>query len=918
MVPKFGSFKPKTAPLPEKEKPESSPKGAPRGKEEEADLDRRERKSHRDDGDRKRRHRPRHELQRSRSPAEAAPVGKTRSKESPDEHGSRVAQETGRNELFFFDKKGDPLILRYGTNDRSRVPSYRRFGRGKLMGAARRFEIHQTGPKEEWSLREYRDIGSVFRDRRLMAQLARSSSRRIRRETDGTPRGDEDFIQLIPSRKRKREEEEEAEGGLLDQNRPDYRSIEGKAKPEDFVDSDSESDDDLEETTAASDRELSTVRSRSIQLSRRVRDHPEETDSWLELIRLQDDLLRESEDDRRVRTQDEIKGLAELKISLFEKALSNAPTALDRERLLLGLMCEGRKVWDEKTRAKRWLQISETEEASFKLWRARLNFELTSLSSFSYEGVRQFLIERMQLVKTKLLTATGDDVELLSRQAIYVFLRLTRFLSDSGFSELAVAAWQTLLEMTFSRPDTAGDPKTMISSFRDFWESEVPRIGEDGARGWAHFADAEDMAEPPDPKENQPAKLPETRDQYKAWATLEESSAGIARIPARTLDEGVENDPYRVVMFSDIEEFLLWLPSSIVPEATSQLQDSFLLFCRLPPAFASDEFVRLALDDPFITDCREAAEALQKDSTAEALAAESIDLSSKRPLFTAIGSRVAMSADILFSPSAWFHYLQASPRAEEQIDTAWMLSVTKHLVRVRGFGELAEYYLALEWVNEPASARKVSKALLKQYPSRIRLYNAYALIESANKNVEVSRKVLSSSAGQNLVSIPFEYALTWRGSDTNRSCVRKSSQTSENQLLWNSWAWVELEQGSRSIAMARLCQSVDKTLEENTGVSPSLLLKARTHFSSTRDFLLSSQDVQNSLHYAESLGLLEYLNTGAAEETSSSSQGDIAAALRSIEAFSQELTRRSLARTRYQEQLLQFASRLLYHHASHG
>lgn len=118
--------------------------------------------------------------------------------------------------------------------------------------------------------------------------------------------------------------------------------------------------------------------------------------------------------------------------------------------------------------------------------------------------------------------------------------------------------------------------------------------------------------------------------------------------------------------------------------------------------------------------------------------------------------------------------------------------------------------------------------------------------------------------------------------------------------------------------MARLCQSVDKTLEENTGVSPSLLLKARTHFSSTRDFLLSSQDVQNSLHYAESLGLLEYLNTGVAEETSSSSQGDIAAALRSIEAFSQELTRRSLARTRYQEQLLQFASRLLYHHASHG
>ncbi len=71
--------------------------------------------------------------------------------------------------------------------------------------------------------------------------------------------------------------------------------------------------------------------------------------------------------------------------------------------------------------------------------------------------------------------------------------------------------------------------------------------------------------------------------------------------PARTMDEVVEDDPYRVIMFSDIEGFLITLPTQ-ADDLRKLCIDAFLLFCRLPPIatlgsntsrkWASDAFVR--------------------------------------------------------------------------------------------------------------------------------------------------------------------------------------------------------------------------------------------------------------------------------------------------------------------------------------
>lgn len=97
-----------------------------------------------------------------------------------------------------------------------------------------------------------------------------------------------------------------------------------------------------------------------------------------------------------------------------------------------------------------------------------------------------------------------------------------------------------------------------------------------------------------------------------------------------------------------------------------------------------------------------------------------------------------------------------------------------------------------------------------------------------------------------------------------------------------------------------------------------MLLKAKSLFSSTRDYSLSSQQLETATQYAESLMLLEYLAAEAGSEPASEAQGNITAALSSIQDFSRELESRNLSNSPHHERFLQIAARLLYYHARHG
>ena len=716
----------------------------------------------------------------------------------------------------------------------------------------------------------------------------------------------DDFIVLEPFKKRRRGDEEP---NVV----RDYRSIFGKHGSSD---SDSESDDDMSQSDDEAP-EMTTTKKRSIELSRRVRAEPTDVSSWLELINLQDDLFRENQGEKlaaaaHLRTEAESRGLAELKVSLYEEALSHATEPLEREVLVDGMMREGTRAWSPKTQSKRWDDVSEKYPGSFSLWRSRLDYEFGKVAACTYEDVRDFIVKKLRQLRGKLseACASEDDpsgLTVLCGQLIYVFLRLTRFLQDAGYLELAVATWQATLEMTFCRPRSLPEKEEdILAEFSDFWETEVPRIGEEEAKGWSYFAeDANGATQETRPKPKPLSEIPQTKDMFKAWAAAEKQAVAASRMPAFTMDEDAQDDPFRVVMFSDIKEFLVWLPNKALATARAHLQDAFLLFCGLPTAQLSDGLIDAANDDPFVAVRSEAFET----SISQAESGRTLE-ERKTPEFGHQGGRMAISLDVLFPGNSWFRYLDKWEKSqpESRVDPAWVLATLKHLVLRRGIAELAQYYLALEWVNEPARARKVAKSLLKTYSTDAGLYSAYALIESANQNVDMAEKVLSSATS--LVCIA-------HASDHTALTESQVTETTNSQFLWNTWTWIYLDRGKTEAALIRLCSSIDRTL--TTPPSPAVILKARSHFASTRDYALSSQNLDISIHHAHSLALLEYLTSpDPSNPTYSPSQGSLPAAFSTITTLSTDLLSRNLPSTRHHDLLLQLSARLILHYATHG
>jgi len=897
-VPKFGSFKPKEQVTVDEEgstsdrarrRVEGEPRDAKRQKSYHryANADRDDRRSDLESRSQRHSERP------SERPSERLQSREQKAREQV--HPTK----NGADELFTFDKRGDPLIIKYRGNDRSRVPVYRRIRRGILLGSDGYLEILQDGPREYFTIRTSREGRSAFRDKSLLALAGKTKSRLFKSSTHQTPSlVNDDFIALEPPRKRRRRDDEE-EDSASDRERKTYRSIEGKAKAGHDSDSAFESDSD-----AADDGGyyVTPAKRRAIELSRKVKERPADIETWLELIGLQEVLFRESEEDYHVLTRDETKALADIKASMFEKALPHAISIEDREKLLVGLMREGSRVWKSEKLAKRWAEVTEQNPDSFALWKSRIDFELSNIAAFSFDDIKQRFVDRLRYIEGKLSGKADADADQqdLAEQAIYVFLRLTRFLHEAGFLDLAVGAWQAMLELHFARPSLPEESRgSAMTSLGEFWENEVPRIGEAHATGWQKFVDDGGVGDLPEPKPQEPGTAPKASDLYQAWAATESQQALEARMPAKTVDEGTDDDPYRVVMFADIERLLIFFPSHLFKHVRRQLLDAYLLFCHLPPAFGIQGVIlHPAIDDPFIyAGSRDFEKSLFSPT-------EPVDIAAERkrqpPNFKQDGLHFSISPDVLFTGPNWFNYLaswrELYPDHDEPIERSYVLSTLRQLVRTVGFEELAEYHLALEWVNNPAAAKKAAKSVLKQYPTNVGLYNAYALIESANGNIDTAYKVLESAIGQGLAS------------------------GAAGQMLRNSWAWTDLDASQLTKALHRLCSPLDKA--GDTPPPPALILKMRSGLVSQRDSFLSAGSPDQSLHYAISLALLSYLSpadtAASSREPQSADQGNITAAMAICNAFSAELVSRSLQHSPTHERFLQFAARLVYYHATHG
>lgn len=121
-----------------------------------------------------------------------------------------------------------------------------------------------------------------------------------------------------------------------------------------------------------------------------------------------------------------------------------------------------------------------------------------------------------------------------------------------------------------------GQPSdALLNSLEDFWESEHPRFGESGAKGWGDWvasANPEYVGGPLSSSSFVPSLS--VSDSFQRWASEESDSDLRLTMPTRSADE--TDDPYSTVLFSDIRRLLVPLETTRAKRVFRLIWLSFL------------------------------------------------------------------------------------------------------------------------------------------------------------------------------------------------------------------------------------------------------------------------------------------------------------------------------------------------------
>lgn len=752
-------------------------------------------------------------------------------------NGGLATPDDSTAALFTIDLKGDRHNLTYGTTHRYAVPKYRRSGRGQVLGADEKYRIDREHVESDSLVLRIKDssFSNPFKSVRPLSKRVHPPKQFLRVKTEDNLHSaadlEQDFIPFDTAM-------QNGSGGRADDDSGDehhaYRSIHGKAKGDDIP-----RDMELVEEGRNKDDGASEERkTRHAELSRAVNSNPTDVAAWLRLIDYQDILILGPNEDSRPLTYNEQQSVADVKLSLYEKAIKQSTNNPHKDRLLLGRLQEGAHLWNSKKLLVQWSKTLREHSECISLWVNYLNFRQTDFQNFDFEQLMTTFSECLHLNASSSFHTAKHQVQ------CYLFLRMTLFLREAGYLELAVGLWQALLEFTYFKSESKSqelEKNDPFASFRDYWEKELPRIGEDGSSGWRGWVDSPSNKIHVSASHEYQNRL-ELPFLMKSWVNAENERALASLLPSRTLDqlksthavdgnEQYVDDPYSVVLFSDFDHILRLSWDS---ETSDEVIDSFLYFCHLPHLTRPHNIqtTRLWGGDNFL---RNELIAYMEPGLSRWTPAPTETESSISPLRFPIPNFLHTTCTFFPNQNAWFDSF-ASWRQNYQlpessvIDREWVQLTLRSLVergRPReGFDdELAEYTLGLMFSWAPKKAKKYAKGLLKKWTSSLRVCNALALMEWRTDLPGAAVQVWSSS-------------ISWG---------RKLSADSsiDSAILWSSWAWELFQQGEISRASYVLhaipVQSIDKDVYSN-------IKSEDTAFNPTSTLQVQSVSYENS-HY---------------------------------------------------------------------
>ncbi|KAL8996961.1 MAG: hypothetical protein Q9169_003667 [Polycauliona sp. 2 TL-2023] len=765
--------------------------------------------------------------------------------------------------LFEIDIKGDARNIEYKSSYGSPAYSHRWHARALGLNPFGASGSHRTGVVDRGKTSLSKQVRSDLKTSRFLRVNPRTSSGH---EDDAGA----DFVPLQSQKGRKRKLVDNDGNRSSPQNpkspHHDWRGngSDSASTPEAIFE-DASDQSTLEEEGARTHEFRQDLQRKKAELSRHVDEAPSDWHAWISLVELQDEIDGYLDKfGERSHTNAELQSNAGIALSMYGKALKSVVDPEGRERLNLGMISKAEIVWEARKLSRHWETIIKQHPMSHRVWKKYLDFHQSTSTGFTFEETKKRYTDCLRMLRIARNDLESNDAKRLAVYAIqiHVMLRLTIFLREAGYTEVAVASWQALLEVEFNKPpqsrrsDLTAEStyEGSMQAFEYFWDSEAPRIGELNAKGWLNFDEN-------DPEQRQPPNATEAASQsgtnvFKSWADAENRAICCSHLPGHVIDEP-SDDPYRTVLFSDVRHALIESPAGVESDAAIA---AFLCFCHLPPwpditrghvqTWCKDQFVRNeTLHNPGVKTRSNDSVMVDSHSSSKEGPGTTVEQghSSVPNVFRCPTSNYENSSDTLFPPPGqWFSTFNS---ATKPIPNDFVLRILNMLVnRGAGGDGLAEYLLAFEEHVSPRSVRRSAKSLLKTRPSSLRLYNAYALIENRHGNTEAADKVWDTAIK---MSAKFDDV-------ARRDAI----------LLWRSRVWQHLNMGETSKALQQLCRYGSESTAEESMVADgnipneattTVRLRLRNELSAGRDHMLSLGLSTHAVLYSELLFLSDYL-----------------------------------------------------------
>jgi tetratricopeptide (TPR) repeat protein len=768
-------------------------------------------------------------------------------------------------DLYKIDTKGDSANVTYGTSYRYSFPPFRRFGGGYILGLPGKWRIDRDKGQGKGLVLMIpgQDVDKRSRRGNMFAVDASRVGRL--KSVEGVTKGfgpNDEFVAISG----RTEEPVEEEVKVME---VDYRSLEGKAKATSPEDVESVSSDD-DETFSYSEE----LRQRTINLDRKLQSDPHDIQTWLDFAALQDDIGTGQK-----------ASTAEIKMGILKKALDQNP---GNTRLFVELFKLESVLWEcllfvgnANSRPKKvlshWDEVLKKHQST-ELLIEYLNYRQTSFVSFTYPEIVATYTQCLTTLRKSAWYAKTADRPSIERTILYVFQRFAHLAREAGYHELAIASFQALMELNLFRPQlpsfaTERDQDVELDRFEDFWDSECLRFGEEGATGWNSFDPDISMAESPAVTD---AEI--SGNSMDEWVRREESRKG--EMPARTTDDLTEDDPYRVILFSDIRPFLYTFTTEVLRE----LPYAFLSFCgaTLPQRDASSS-------DPLMTDVWlhnqfnlqgfwPPATNVEMIEWVNGEAVEPERLPGIDGPFTFKRNVWPVTFDTLFpSPDSWFQQLEKSNLLD--VNAKFLSTALSQLKPIIQDEWLMIYHVAIENILSPSTVLKLAKSYLKTRKTSTSLWNVYALLLWRRNEYEEARKI-------------------WK------TAIDMTFSTHVDPItLWRTWITAEFEVDlTKARGLLTHLSPERPDFGHNAVIGGAGEMKTRKYIQDQFDRAFSFKEWDSLEGFAFLGVLLEYLSS------------NLDAAIRKCKEYIIALGGRDLSGTIHEERILLSVSKILYHH----